>query len=200
MKRWLGLALALAMLAGGAAAEVDQGRLTQALDCTVQLEANGVDTVIRPNNQPYIGTMEAEDCELIAYVDFVEMPNEGGTFVRLTLALMTPESLGASRMTLSVGGKAWAFDVSPATSEYDCVYYEDYAVCLSDESLPLLKALGRRDEAVQVTLEAEERALAGSIALPRADMADLYDRFVDAGGLKQPYDALRERWPVTQTK
>lgn len=196
MKRWLGWLLVLMMLTGTAAAEVDQQRLLQGLDCTEQLEMNGVDTVLRPNNQPYIGTVEAEGCELIAYVDYVDMPNEGGVFVRLTMALMTPETLGASCMTLAFGGERWRFDVSPVTSEYDSVYYEDYAVCLSDESLPMLKALGRCGEAVTITLEGAEATVMGSVALPKDDMAGLYDRFVDAGGLTQRFDILRERYPV----
>ena len=85
-------------------------------------------------------------------------------------------------------------------SEYDMVYYEDYAVCLSDESLPMLRAMARsREAAFAVTLEGQE-TVRGEISLPPEEAARLYDLYIDLGGKAQRLDLVRDRWPVQTVK
>lgn len=196
MRKYMMLVLSALLLASTAVAEVDQARLTQGLDCTQQMMRNGVDTIIRMNNQPYIGTADAADCELVAYVDYADMPNMNGVFVRLMVSLITPEALYATEMTVACADGAWTFEVWPEVDEYDTTYYEDYAVCLSDEGMALLKALARGKGEATITLRDEERAISGTVPLPKEDMADLYDRFQAAGGLEQDFTHVREAWPV----
>ena len=85
-------------------------------------------------------------------------------------------------------------------SEYDMVYYEDYAVCLSDESLPLIRAMARsRVDAFAVTLEGQE-TVRGEISLPPEEAARLYDLYINLGGKAQRLDLVRDRWPVQTVK
>ena len=140
MKRVVSAVLAALLLASVSRAEeaaVDAAALEAMPGCEVFLDENGVDTVIRPAGQPFAGVAAGQDCELYAYLDGVEKPDEGAVFLRLTVALMTPEAVDAREMTLDAGGGSYVFKVTADTGEYDAMYYEDYAVCLTDESLPL---------------------------------------------------------------
>ena len=109
----------------------------------VYTAANGVDTVIRPLDQPFMGETALEDGELIAYLDYIDLPNEGAVFLRLTFSLLTPEMLGADTLRVTVGKTDYVFPVTAEISEYDTIYYEDYAVCLTEASLPMVEAIIR---------------------------------------------------------
>jgi len=177
MKRCLIIFL-LICLPFAAVAELDRELLTDGLDCAVYLDANQVDTVIRPMNQPFFGTVDAEG-EMIAFLDYVEMPDFSGTFMRLTLSLVTYEPVNAEKLTLSFGKESYDFEVWPVTGEYDTVYYEDYAVTFSDETITMLKALGRHTGEVTYLLEGDG-SRSGTIDFPEGEVKALYDRFEKA--------------------
>ena len=120
MKRFL-IILLILCLPLTAFAEKDRAALTEGLDCAVYLDVNQIDTVIRPLDQPFFGTVDAEG-EMIAFIDYVEMPDQNATFMRLTLSLVTDEPVNAEALTIAFGKESYTFDVFPLTSEYDTVY------------------------------------------------------------------------------
>lgn len=199
MKKLLVLCLMVGMLLTQALAEenpFDNAALEKTENCSVYLSDNGVDTVVRPLNQPYMGTVDMEGAELIAYLDYVELPGEDVTVLRLLLALTVPERLAANEVTVTVGKKDYIFSVMPVISEYDTTYYEDYALCMTDESLPMIKAMARAKEDSFSVRFAGDASLTGVITLPNADVAAIYDRYIDLGGERQGLEWLREQYPV----
>ena len=212
MKRMLALILAL-MLPSVALAEVDVLALGREEGFT-SFTMNGVDTIIRPGDQPFMGEIDAEDGTLIAFLDFVDMPNEGAVFMRLTISTELPYMLGADTMTLTVGQKDYVFTLTPEINEYDTVYYEDYAACLHTDSLPILEdiiKLGAKakdvaalhekysldDKPVRVTLSGEGMDdMHGSVVIPAKNVQNLLNLYKEAGGLKQDFDRYTELWPV----
>ena len=104
---------------------------------------------------------------------------------------------------ITVGGKRYTFTVNYEQSEYDGIYMEDYAVCLTDTSLPLLKVIAQQktDKPIQVEyLSLGEVVFSAQVIIPGQDAALIYDRFVDYGGKKQDlswYDAM---WPCKVEK
>ena len=175
MKRILAVLLLLC-LPFAACAEKDRAALTDGLDCAVYLDVNQIDTVIRPLNQPFFGTVDAEG-EMIAFIDYVEIPDMSGTFMRLTLSLVTNEPVDAEELTIAFGKNAYTVDVFPQTSEYDTVYYEDYAVLFNDDTLPMLKALSKNKSEITYTLTGTSTRT-GTLDIPAAEVKALYDRFM----------------------
>lgn len=197
MKRLMGLLACLLVLFGAALAEdFDQAGLENMENCDVYLEVNGVDTVVRPKDQPYPGETELEDSELSVFLDFVQMPNEDATFMRLTLSLMSYEFVAANEMTIVVGGKNYVFSVFPEVSEYDMTYFEDYITCMTDESLPMIKAMARSKTDTFAIKLAGAGEVNGSITLDLDAVAELYDAYVDLGGAAQDLEQFRALWPV----
>ncbi len=183
-KHMLLFALAGTMLFTSAHAELEESALTDGLSCSVQLDSNGIDTVIRPDNQPYIA--ECDDShELIAYVDFVEMPNMNGTYLRLTFSLISSEMTDIDTLRIDSAADCWIFDTTHAIDEYDDTYYEDFSVVLDADGMTLMKAMAQKDLPLTITLEGETDYVTASILFPSDDMKQLYDRFVDAGGMNQ---------------
>lgn len=191
------LLLAL-MLPLSALAEADGMALRRTENCMVYTAANGVDTVIRPLDQPFMGETALEDGELIAYLDYIDLPNEGAVFLRLTFSLLTPEMLGADTLRVTVGKTDYVFPVTPEISEYDAVYYEDYAVCLTEASLPMVDAIIRQKGApVGVSLEQEGREpVTGEMTFPAEQVQAVLDRYEEVGGLKQELGRFDTVWPV----
>lgn len=196
MKRLLALILAL-MLPAVALAEVDVLALGRE-DGFTSFTMNGVDTIIRPGDQPFMGAIDAEDGTLIAFLDFVDMPNEGAVFMRLTISTELPYMLGADTMTLTVGQKDYVFTLTPEINEYDTVYYEDYAACLHTDSLPILDAIiKQKNGAIAITLSGEGVAsVHGSVVIPAGNVQNLLNLYKEVGGLKQDLDRYTELWPV----
>lgn len=163
-----------------------------------------LDTVYRMVNQPYFGQAdESSDGSLVAYVDYVTLVDLDVTLLRLMVSIETFAPAGADEMRLTVGGKAYTFAVTYDQSEYDGLYMEDYAVCLTDASLPLLKAIAQQKQDAPIPVELlyqGEAVFTGVVIIPGADAADLYDRFIDAGGRLQPLKQLDERWPCKVEK
>ena len=201
MRKLMILLLAALLLTGGALAEgFDSAALEQTEGMTVFPDEDSACTVIRPEGQPFPGHTEDAWEELTAYLDFVEDPDEDMTLLRLTVSLVSDRYLAARKMTVTAGDTDYVFEVDHLVSEYDMVYYEDYAVCLSDESLPMLCAMARsREDSFAVTLEGQE-TVRGEISLPPEEAARLYDLYIDLGGKAQRLDLVRDRWPVQTVK
>lgn len=195
-KGWLPLLLAL-LLAFPALAEVDNAMLESAPGMMSYLDMDNVNTVIRSQAQPFPGRTDEGDTEVYAFIDFLEMPVEDVTLVRLTVSVVGTEELCAREMNISAGGKTYAFNVTRQVSEYDMMYYEDYSVCLTDQTLPLLKAIARgKTDDYAVTLTGSARFNC-TLTIPGNEAAQLYDLYVDAGGTKQNLELMRSLWPAT---
>ncbi|MGN0746162.1 MAG: hypothetical protein ACI4ML_05770 [Aristaeellaceae bacterium] len=197
IRRMAALMLAL-LLPAAALAEADGMALRQTDNCMVYTAEGGVDTVIRPLDQPFMGETTLEDGELIAYLDYIDLPNEGAIFLRLTFSLITPDMLSAGTLRLTVGKTDYVFPVTAEVSEYDTIYYEDYALCLTEASLPLLDAIIRLKGApVAVAFEKEDAVLAaGEVAFPAEQVRTVLDRYEEIGGLTQELGRFDTVWPV----
>lgn len=197
MKRLAWLALLLLLCSVAQAEGFDQAMLEQREGYSLFREANQVDTVVRPLSQPYAGEVDLADGSLAVFLDFLQAANEDMTFLRLTLSLTSCNYVAAREMTITVSGKDYVFQVHPQCAEYDLTYYEDFAVCLTDESLPMVKAMVRsKTDTFPIRLVGNE-TVEGSITLPLDEVAAIYDTYVDLGGPSQRLDNCREEWPVT---
>lgn len=201
MKKWLCLLLCLLMLPVYAVgeSEFDDEALRRMESFTVFDEPGSANTVIRPLNQPYQGQVDKPyEGWLVAYVDFVTLPDYGATLPRVMVSIETFEPIGADEMRLTVSGKTYTFAVNGSRSEYDDVYMEDYAVCLSAASLPMMKAIAqqKQDKPIRVEfLVQEETVFVGQVVLPGKEVADMYDTFIDLGGKRQDLTRFDEIWP-----
>lgn len=203
MKRLI--ALVLVLLCGSAAlAEFDTASLRDMENTTTFTHPGTVNTVTRLLNQPYLAQVDAPgEGELSVFVDFITLPDYEVTLLRLLTGTVTYAPLAANEMRITAGGKRYTFTVNYEQSEYDGIYMEDYAVCLTDTSLPLLKAIAQQktDKPIQVEyLSLGEVVFSAQVIIPGQDAALIYDRFVDYGGKKQDlswYDAM---WPCKVEK
>lgn len=197
MKRFLCLMAALMMLCVPALAEeFDQAALEQMDEYDVMMDFQQVNTIVRPKDQPYAGTIDMEDGEVAVYLDFIQMPDENATLMRLMLCLTSYEFIGAGEVTITVGGKDYIFSVFPEVSEYDLTYFEDYTICMTDESLPMIKAMARSKKDTFPFRLAGEKSYTGTITLPLDTVADMYDTYIDLGGAQQNLTLCRDLWPV----
>lgn len=203
MKQVSALLLTLLMLLSAAAAEYtfDLAELERTPDCYVYVDEGTPNTVVRPENQPFIGEVDEVDGMLIAYLDFVNLVNEEAVLLRLTVSTALPEMLAAGTMTITVDKTDYAFTVDATVDEYDRTYYEDYVVCFGETGLKMIKAIAQRknDTPLTITLSSDT-VLTGRVVIPGEDAAKLYDRFIDLGGKKQPLKAFDELWPVKVIK
>lgn len=202
MKKLLALTLALLLLTPAALAEFDNAALEAVEDYQVLPPDAALNTVVRPLNQPYLG--ESSNGQMMAvYVDFVELVDAEATLLRLLASLTLDEPMQADTMVVTVNKKAYSFAVTCDQTEYDGIFMEDYAVCLTKASLPLLKDLAKQKKEVSVPfvfLRDGQEVLSGQAALPGGEMKGLYDRFVALGGAKQSLDALDEMFPCQVKK
>ena len=204
MKRLIALVLALLLCGSAALAEFDTASLRDMENTTTFTHPGTVNTVTRLMNQPYLAQVDApSEGELSVYVDFITLPDYEVTLLRLLTGTVTYAPLAANEMRITAGGKRYTFTVNYEQSEYDGIYMEDYAVCLTDTSLPLLKAIAQQktDKPIQVEyLSLGEVVFSAQVIIPGQDAALIYDRFVDYGGKKQDlswYDAM---WPCKVEK
>ena len=201
MKKLPAILLALLMIPS-ALAELDLAPLKSDPNILVIPQHGTVNTIYRPANQPFIGQAdETCDGEMIVYVDYIQLVNLEATLLRLTVSTTVYDSpLNGEQVRLTVGGKHYTFDVSREESEYDGIYMEDYSACLTDASLPLLKAIAqqKRDNPIPVTVFCGEDAVfSGQVVIPGDDAARLYDQFISLGGRKQELKKLDDTWPCT---
>lgn len=204
MKRLIALVLALLLCGSAALAEFDTASLRDMENTTTFTHPGTVNTVTRLLNQPYLAQVDAPgEGELSVFVDFITLPDYEVTLLRLLTGTVTYAPLAANEMRITAGGKRYTFTVNYEQSEYDGIYMEDYAVCLTDTSLPLLKAIAQQqtDKPIQVEyLSLGEVVFSAQVIIPGQDAALIYDRFVDYGGKKQDlswYDAM---WPCKVEK
>lgn len=199
MKKLLAVILCLMMSAALAESPFDVNELRRTDNMNVYNPFGSVDTVVRPLNQPYIGQVDAPyDGGLIAYVDYITLVDADATLLRLVVSIEAFDPVSADQMRLTVGKKTYTFDVTYEQSEYDGLYMEDYAVCLTDASLPLMKAIAqqKKDEPIPVEFfSLGEKIFAGVVIIPGQEAAVLYDRYIDLGGKKQELKRLDATWP-----
>lgn len=195
MKHLFCLLLTLALLCTTALAEVDTAPLTD-LPNLMTYSENGVDMVFRSTNQPFFGVADDETVDVCAYIDYVDMPNEHVVALRLTVSIATFDAFDAATLEITEGGKTYVFPVSRVVSEYDMTYYEDYQLYMTDESLPLIKAMARSKSDEHVFTLRGLQSMACTITIPGDEIAALYDRYVDIGGTHQDFTALHGVWPV----
>ncbi len=201
MKKFLALILCLMMPPACAESAFDVAGLRRTENMNVFNPYGSVDTVVRPMNQPYIGQVDATyDGGLIAYVDYITLVDADATLLRLVVCIESFDPVTADQMRLTVGKKTYTFDVTYEQSEYDGLYMEDYTVCLTDASLPLMKAIAQQKNDAPIPVEflcLGEKVFAGVVIIPGQEAAVMYDRYIDLGGKKQELKRLDATWPCT---
>ena len=206
MKKLLALLMALALLLTSAAAEsVFNTEALRNMAHTYTFTHPGtINTVTRLEHQPYIGQADwPEDGGLMAYVDYITLPDYDVTLLRLMISIEAFDPIAADEMRLTVGGKRYTFTVDYDQSEYDGLYMEDYTVCLTEESLPLLKAIAQQKQDDPIPVEffsLGETVFQGQAVIPGDDAATLYDAFIDLGGKRQTLKQFDEIWPCKVEK
>lgn len=194
MKRWACLILSLLFLFSCALAHtVDMDILTEGLDHHEWPDLNGVDTMYRPVSQPWEG--ETENGTLFVYLDYVDSVNDDMLFMRLTLNLETYEKLVSPHVIFTVGDKEWVMTAVVRIDEYDGTFYEDYMIYFTDETDDLIKAIICEGGHATVDIDGEI-PYHGILSLPPEELADLYDRYVNAGGFRQRFDIYHSQWPM----
>lgn len=163
-----------------------------------------LDTVYRLLDQPYFGQVdEGFEGGLVVYVDFITLVDQDATLLRLMIAAEAFDPITAQELRMTVGGKRYTFAVSYEQSEYDGIFMEDYTTCLTNASLPLLKAIAqqKQDDPIPVELLAYgEAVFSGTVIIPGEDAAWLYDRFIDLGGKRQNLGRFELLWPCAVEK
>ena len=117
--------------------------------------------------------------------------------------LMLEDMLRADTVAITVAGKRYAFSVTAEVFEYDGIYQEDYAICLTDAGLSFLKALAqqKKDDPIPVEFLVEDEVrLSGVVVIPGDDAAKIYDLYIDLGGKTQELKSIDDLWPVKVTK
>lgn len=196
MKRIAAVVMTVSLLLSTALAHgVDMSVLLEGLEVNERLDLNGVDTIYRSASQPWI--YETETGKLRVYLDYVDAVNDDMLFLRMTLTFAAYEQLTTPHVTFTVNGEAWIPTMIVHAEEYDGTYYHDYMLCFTDETAPLLKAIIRAGGLATVDVGGLEPFHA-EMMLPVEEMADLYDRYVNAGGMKQHFQIYHSVWPLME--
>lgn len=200
MRKLMALLLLL-LLPCAALADFDNEALRETENCIIMMQPGSWETLICPINQPYRG--EIDDGLLKVSIDYIEKSDLSMTLIRLAVQIEVYDNVYADRVVFTVGGKNYAFAAQPELNEYDGIYMEDYYICLTDASLPFLKALAqqKKDDPIPVTFVHEGAAvLTGRVVLPGDDAAQIYDRFINLGGKTQDLKSTNDMWPCEITK
>lgn len=205
MKKWTVALTALLLLLSTALADFNTDALKNDTELYSFTQFGTVNTVYRAVNQPYIGQAdEVYDGGLVAYVDFVTMPDLEATLLRLMISTEVFDlPLGADEVRLIVGGKRYTLPVSREESEYDGLYMEDFTICLVGEGLNMLRAIAqqKQDDPIPVELLSLGGVVfSGVVIIPGEEAARLHDRFVDLGGKTQGLKNLEESFPCKVEK
>lgn len=202
MKKLIAALLALVLaLPAAALAEFNNEELERTENCIIMMQPGTWDLLVCPVNQPFKGEMA--DGWLDVSVDFVEKVDLDMTLIRVAVGIEVFDNVYADTITFTVGGKCYAFAVQAEVFEYDGVYQEDYYICLTDASLPFLKAIAqqKKDEPIPLAfISGGETVMTGSVVIPGEDAAWIYDLFIDLGGKSQDLKSVDEMWPCTITK
>lgn len=202
MKKLLALAAAITLLCTAALAEFDFYALKDTPDTMTYTVPGTADTVVRPALAPYQG--EFGEDELVAYLDYIILPDEEVATFRLCLSLSMFDSFQADEVRVTVDKKCYTFAVKPAITDYDGIFMEDYTLVLSSESFSIVTALSKAKNATTMqvvfvnTMDGAERA--GSVEIPSADVKALLTRYNDLGGSKQDLSVLMDKYPCTVEK
>ena len=205
MKKLPAFLIALLLMTSAALAEFDLAPLKSDPDLSVFTQPGTVNTVYRPLNQPFIGQVdEAFEGEMVVYADYISLVDEGVTLLRLMVSTVAYDlPLNADQLRMTVGGKRYTITVHHEESEYDGLYMEDYSACLTDASLPLLKAIAQQKNDAPIPVELlslGDVVFSGLVVIPGEEAAGLYDRFIDLGGKKQELRKLDALWPCEVEK
>ena len=159
----------------------------------IYLDDNGIDTVYRSMNQPFIG--ETDEGIVCAFLDYVELANENDLVaIRFTLALTMDDALYADKLTVRLGDRAWTWSVTTRGTEYDANYQEDYSVILVGEGFSFLEALASAGgEPLTFTLLGY-RTVTGSVTVDTAEAKAILTRYTELGGMEQDVSAFAEKW------
>lgn len=141
MKKLLALAAAITLLCTAALAEFDFYALKDTPDAMTYTVPGTADTVVRPALAPYQG--EFGEDELVAYLDYIILPDEEVATFRLCLSLSMFDSFQADEVRVTVDKKCYTFAVKPAITDYDGIFMEDYTLVLSSESFSIVTALSK---------------------------------------------------------
>ena len=184
MKKLLALAAAITLSCTAALAEFDFYALKDTPDAMTYTVPGTADTVVRPALAPYQG--EFGEDELVAYLDYIILPDEEVATFRLCLSLSMFDPFQADEVRVTVDKKCYTFAVKPAITDYDGIFMEDYTLVLSSESFSIVTALSKAKNATTMqvvfvnTMDGAERA--GSVEIPSADVKTLLTRYNDLGG------------------
>lgn len=205
MKKLAAFLIALLLMTSAALAEFDLAPLKSDPDLSVFTQPGTVNTVYRPVNQPFIGQVdEAFEGEMVVYADYISLVDEGVTLLRLMVSTVAYDlPLNADQLRMTVGGKRYTITVHHEESEYDGLYMEDFSACLTDASLPLLKAIAQQKNDAPIPVELlslGDVVFSGLVVIPGEEAAGLYDRFIDLGGKKQELRKLDALWPCEVEK
>ena len=154
---------------------------------------SGVDTVYRPVDQPFFGTVS--EGTICAFLDLAELADSELLVPRLVLATELEEPLYAAEFTLQVGKTVWHAGVHAEISEYDMLYLEDYTILLAGGGLDLLQAMAKaKSSEFPFTLIAEGRTLQGSLTIPTGSVQRLWKDFKRLKGDKQDLLGIEDVW------
>lgn len=205
MKKLPAFLMALLLMTSAALAEFDLAPLKSDPDLSVFTQPGTVNTVYRPLNQPFIGQVdETFEGEMVVYADYISLVDKGVTLLRLMVSTVAYDlPLNADQLRMTVGGKRYTITVHHEESEYDGLYMEDFTACLTDASLPLLKAIAQQKNDAPIPVELlslGDVVFSGLVVIPGEEAAGLYDRFIDLGGKKQELRKLDALWPCEVEK
>lgn len=205
MKKLPAFLIALLLMTSAALAEFDLAPLKSDPDLSVFTQPGTVNTVYRPLNQPFIGQVdETFEGEMVVYADYISLVDKGVTLLRLMVSTVAYDlPLNADQLRMTVGGKRYTITVHHEESEYDGLYMEDFTACLTDASLPLLKAIAQQKNDAPIPVELlslGDVVFSGLVVIPGEEAAGLYDRFIDLGGKKQELRKLDALWPCEVEK
>ena len=195
------MSLLLLLLPVAALGEFNNAELERTENCIIMMQPGSRDMLVCPMNQPFAG--ELADGWLNVSVDFIEKMDVDMTLIRVAVGIEVYDNVYADTITFTVGGKCYAFAVEAEVFEYDAVFQEDYYICLTDESLAFLKALAqqKKDDPIPMAfLSGGETVMTGSVVIPGAEAAWIYDLFIDLGGKSQDLKGIVDRWPCVITK
>ncbi len=203
MKKLLSLLLTMLLLLTAASAEFDYYALKELDDHLVYTMPGTANTVVRALTPPYEGTL-GED-ELIAYLDYVILPDEEVTTFRLCLSVSLFDAIQADSVIVTVDKKQYTFtDVMLEATEYDGIYMEDYSLILSDVSYPIVTALAKGKSSVTLDVVFENAldgvSRGGSVTIVSSDVTAMVEQYNELGGKEQDLSVLAEKYPCTVEK
>ncbi|MBR5345973.1 MAG: hypothetical protein IK127_09145 [Clostridia bacterium] len=193
MKRLLFVLMALVLLTFSCAfAENGEGLFQiEALDedesIFSYIDDNHIDTVYRPDGQPFVG--EANEGDVMAYLDYVELPNAGVVALRLSIGIVTNEELYGTELDLACGDTELTFAADPMITEYDMIWSEDYSVYLAGEAAALMEALIQNEGQLDFVIRGD-REISGSIRIAPDFLRAIWETYVELGGLEQDFSKL----------